>query len=78
VNTSIVIDLFSEDELSLNPCEKKEVRSGVLLKTFIPITHSIYFEGITNNFGIKSISKCVVPIFEKELNISFQFFPKKC
>jgi len=78
-DTSVVIEVFSQESFELNPCQKKEVATGLLLKTFIPISHSIFFEGYINNLGIKTNNKCVIPIFENELKITIaNFSPKIC
>ena len=78
-DVSVIIEVFSQETFELNPCQKKEVATGLLLKTFIPISHSIFFEGYINNLGIKTNNKCVVPIFENELKISIaNFSPKIC
>jgi len=67
--TKIVINIYSNESFSLNPCEKKSVCTGVILKTFLPVYFCAYFEGVTNNLCIKSESKCVIPLFERELKI---------
>lgn len=75
--TTLIIDVYSKEFFELNPCQKKEVSTGLVIKTFIPITHSIYFEGYSNNLGIKTGNKCVVPIFEKELKICVSNFSSR-
>ena len=74
---TIVISVSSNENCSLNPCERKAVKTGLLLKTFLPVTHCLYFEGIINNINVKTESKCVIPIFEKELTINISNFSTK-
>jgi len=75
--TSVVIDVFSKESFELNPCQKKDTSTGLFIKTFIPISHSIFFKGYSNNIGIKTEDKCVIPIFEKELKICVANYSSK-
>jgi hypothetical protein len=74
---STVINISSNESLSLNPCERKEVKTGFLLRTFLPISHSLLFEGFANNLGVQSENKCVTPLIEKEFTVFINNYSSK-
>ena len=66
----VTVDIFSREKSILHPCQKKEIKTGVIIKTYLPITHCVYFDGVTNNLGISALGKCIIPIVEKELTVN--------
>jgi hypothetical protein len=74
---STIIDISSNESLSINPCERREVKTGILLKTFLPISHCLYFEGFVNNLGVQSENKCVLPLIEKEFTVFINNYSSK-
>jgi hypothetical protein len=75
--TIINIGVSSKECFTLKPCEKRKVKTGLFLKTFLPIRNYLYFEGYYNNIGIKTESRCVISLLEKEFCVEVYNFSVK-
>jgi len=71
--TTITINIFANEERILAPCEKAQIRTGIAIESYYPITHSVSFEGLRNNLDLLTSSKYIA-CFGTELEIKVTNF----
>jgi len=71
--TTITINIFSNEDRVLGPCEKALIGTGVAIESYYPVTHSVSFEGLKNNLELQSSSK-YIQCYGSELEIKVTNF----
>lgn len=64
-DTSIEVIVYSNENVTLKSCEKELIGTGIVIEPFLPITHNIRFEGVTNQCGIETFSRYIFPVGEE-------------
>ena len=70
------INVYTNELITLHPCESVWVKSNILMKPYLPFTCSINFIGVINGFSIKSSNQSIFPLKEEILSIRLQNFNK--
>lgn len=66
---SINIDVYANEEITLDSCERSFVSTGLEIQCFIPLTHHIKFYGHTLPCGIETINRYQCSLVAEELKI---------
>lgn len=64
-DTTLEIKIYSNENITLSPCEKKFIETGIKLDVFMPFTHNISFEGYRNTLGLEMETKYILPMGEE-------------
>lgn len=73
---TLSINVFTNESITLHPCEAAWVKTNILIQPYLPFTCSINFLGVINGFSVKSSNQSLLPLKEEILNIRLQNFNK--
>lgn len=73
---TLSINVFTNESVTLNPCEAVWVKTNILIQPYLPFTCSINFLGVINGFSVKSSNQSLLPLKEEILSIRLQNFNK--
>lgn len=71
---TFTVNVFTNEAITLQPCEPMWIKTNVLIEPFLPLTCSIVFQGIINGLSIKSSNHSILPLKEEILKIRIQNF----
>lgn len=74
--SSFTVNVFSNEEILLEPCEAVFIKTNIFLKPYLPITCSVVFQGLLNGISVKSCNQVLIPIKEETLSVRVQNFNK--
>lgn len=73
---TLSINVFTNESITLHPCEATWVKTNILVLPYLPFTCSINFHGVINGFSVKSSNQSLLPLKEEILSIRLQNFNK--
>lgn len=73
MQTEIKIALYSVESSVLKPCERTNVKTGIIIPSYLAISHTAKFCGLTNGCGLET-EDYIIPYWGKELTVSVTNF----
>lgn len=66
---TLKFNVYSCEAEVLEPCESIKIKTNIICKAYIPLTHTIQFFGFHNHLNIKAENKFIIPFQEEQIYV---------